>query len=48
MGLKAKFDLDRIRGISSKIPQCNVCSAVLRPNINMRDDFDWIETKTSD
>lgn len=29
------------------MPECPKCGRVLRPNINMRDDLDWMEDKVS-
>lgn len=39
------FIINRIDGRALFVPECKSCKGTLRPNISMRDDFDWIETK---
>ena len=40
-----EFELDRIRGFAENIPSFSECGRIMRPNINMRGDFDWNEKK---
>ena len=35
--------INYIDGTSEDAPTCVKCKRILRPNVNMRDDLDWIE-----
>lgn len=39
------FKIDRIAGAVKRLPLCSECRSVLRPNIQMRGDFDWDDTR---
>ena len=41
------FLINRINGVAN-VPTCQNCGSIMRPNISMRDDLDWIETKVNE
>lgn len=44
---KNSFMIDRVKGCAQHVPTCTKCGSSLRPNISLRDDLDWIETKVN-
>ena len=41
-----KFSIDKIEGISENLPRCSTCKGILRPNINLKNDMEWLENET--
>lgn len=41
------FFINRINGVAN-VPTCQNCGSILRPNISLRDDLDWLETKVNE
>ena len=37
------FEIDHLNGSVNKIPSCNICNENLRPNIQFKDDLDFLE-----
>lgn len=44
--IEPKIDNDRCEWIGQKLPTCNRCQKVARPNILMFEDWSWIGTRT--
>ena len=47
MKTKSDLKLNYIRGECDEQPHCSKCHQVMRPNISMRDDLDWIDRDVS-
>ena len=45
--LRIEVDDDTIRATSA-LPRCNNCDSIVRPNVLMFDDFDWLHDRTYD
>ena len=43
MKTKSDLKLDHIRGECLDQPHCSKCHQIMRPNISMRDDLDFID-----
>ena len=41
------FKVNRMDGIAINVPECIKCGKPYRPNINMRDDLEWMEEKVA-
>ena len=40
-----KFRLDHDKGEATSVPHCSKCKRPVRPNVNLRNDMDWLETE---
>ena len=43
MRTKNDLKINYIRGECTEQPHCSKCHSIVRPNISMRDDLDWID-----
>ena len=39
------IESDRIQGLTPKIPHCSECKELLRPNIQLKDDLDFLDER---
>ena len=46
--LTKKIVINMIDGEAESCPQCSKCKSVMRPNIVMRDDLDYISDETDE
>lgn len=45
--LVGKIEMNMIDGEAETPPACSKCHKIMRPNINMRDDLDWMEGESA-
>ena len=42
-----KFRLNHETGSAVTVPLCSSCNKPVRPNVNLRDDLDWLEDRAA-